>query len=205
MPPWPSCKATACELLLLINKINFIRTRAAQSLTSPTVGHIVQYFYEEINLEFLQACSKVKVSFLYFCNFTKLFPCLHTGPNVTLRRRMIRTGQVYTALRSTRAFMTFDVLSSKALTCWNLLQPLLLAADGVLVGVEIGILGAEEREVLKVLHRTGHLHTYEDLGHSFYAFHTPLHQLYYQDQMLKATVERVVRDDGQGCYVRFLT
>ena len=118
---------------------------------------------------------------------------------LTHLRRLIRTGEVYSALKSTRAFLNFETLSS-AHTRWNLFQPLLIAADGVLLGADIGPLGAGERDLLKRLHRTGHLHIYEELGRSFYTFHTPLHLLYYQDQALNATVERVVRDDGQGKY-----
>lgn len=107
------------------------------------------------------------------------------------RRRMFRTGQVYTALKGNRAFLDLDALSSESFDRWKLFQPLLEAADGVLQGAPSAMLGPAELALLRHLHRNGHLHLYHTDGQEYYSFHTPLHLLYYQHQLLHARVDNV--------------
>lgn len=105
---------------------------------------------------------------------------------------MFRTGEIYTALKSNRAYLSIAELGPSAHIQWQLFQRLLEAADAVHDGVSVELLSPEEKAVLQELHVSGRVRIFSTTrGHEQYSFHTPLHLLYYQDQFLKARVERV--------------
>ena len=111
-------------------------------------------------------------------------------------RNMIRTGDIYSSLKGIRSYLNFDAISLESSLRWNLFGPLLRTTDEICIGVYVDLLDSSAKELLFDLNKRGflHIHNNNKERKDMYCFHSPLHMLYYQDQLLTSSVQRIDAD-----------
>jgi len=106
----------------------------------------------------------------------------------------MRTGSIYTSLKGIRSYLNFDELGPQTDLRWRLFAPLLETGNESQNGVCVDVLNDDTKAMLYKLNAKGFLHIHANHGKEMYCFHSPLHMLYYQDQLLTSAVERIDAD-----------
>jgi hypothetical protein len=106
---------------------------------------------------------------------------------------MIRSGSIFSSLKGIRAYLNFDDIGPHTQLRWKLFTPLLEATDWQF-GARVDLLDSNTKNALFDLNRRGFLHIHTIQGVSMYCLHSPLHLLYYQNQLLTSSVESISAD-----------
>jgi len=118
----------------------------------------------------------------------------HNPSSPLCLRTMMRTGSIFMSLKGIRAYLNFDEIGPDTQLRWRLFSPLLESGADWGCGACTDLLDADAKIMLKNLNCKGFLHIHDCQGKEMYCFHSPLHMLYYQDQLLTSTVQRIDAD-----------